>query len=218
MYEFINRFSASDDEDIVRSLEPILGGPGWRDRLDRSLSRGPAVAKLFRETLKAIGDFKYVVSTKIDKATAERPHFFITYATKSSEGMKTFRRIEYDALKEQVRYRATAKARKREEVSHIVDMFPAQETEVADPSIYQIVTEEKSAASDYLLDSLLREPEQRFDQVVTKILEAFVLRETDVKDICVMLAKSGQIANTWGGGNRKPKDRDAIRLAPRSDV
>src|SRR5712671_5186514 len=31
MYEFINRFAYSDDEDTIASLDPILGGPGWRD-------------------------------------------------------------------------------------------------------------------------------------------------------------------------------------------
>jgi three-Cys-motif partner protein len=91
MYEFVNRFAYSDDEDIISSLDPILGGPGWRNRLDPSLPRGPAVEKLFRETLKSAGDFDFVISTKIDKATAERPHFFITYGTKSPDGLKTFR-------------------------------------------------------------------------------------------------------------------------------
>jgi three-Cys-motif partner protein len=48
MYEFINRFVYSDDEETISSLNPILGGPGWRDRLDPNLARGPAVEKLFR--------------------------------------------------------------------------------------------------------------------------------------------------------------------------
>src|SRR5271169_1041712 len=71
MYEFVNRFSQSDDEATVASLDPILGGPGWRHRLDSDLHRGPAVEKLFRETLKSVGDFDFVISTKIDKITTE---------------------------------------------------------------------------------------------------------------------------------------------------
>jgi hypothetical protein len=39
-----------------------------------------------------------------------------------------------------------------------------------------------------------------------------MLRETNVKDICVELAKADKIENTWGGGNRKPRDEDLIRL------
>jgi three-Cys-motif partner protein len=87
MYDFVNRFASSDDPEIIASLDPILGGTGWRSRLDKTLPRGLAVEKLFRETLKSTGNFDFVISTKIDKATAERPHFFITYGTKSPDGM-----------------------------------------------------------------------------------------------------------------------------------
>jgi three-Cys-motif partner protein len=82
MYEFVNRFAHSGDEDAVAKLGPIMGGPGWRHRLDPNLTRGRAVEKLFREALKTAGNFEFVISTKIDKATAERPYFFITYGTK----------------------------------------------------------------------------------------------------------------------------------------
>jgi hypothetical protein len=39
-----------------------------------------------------------------------------------------------------------------------------------------------------------------------------MLRVTNVKDICVDLAKSGAIEQPWGGGTRKPRDEDVIRL------
>src|ERR1700676_4133369 len=39
-----------------------------------------------------------------------------------------------------------------------------------------------------------------------------LFRETNVKDVCVDLAKTGKIENTWGGGNRKPTDDDMIKL------
>jgi three-Cys-motif partner protein len=95
MYDFINRFAASADADIIASLAPILGGYDWQERIDPSLPRGLAVEKLFRETLKNALDLRFVISTKIDKATADRPHFFITYGTKSAEGLKAFRQTEY---------------------------------------------------------------------------------------------------------------------------
>jgi hypothetical protein len=67
MYDFVNRFSQSDDESTVTSLEQILGGPGWRQRLDPDLPRGPGVEKLFRETLKSAGNF-----SEDDKLLLER--------------------------------------------------------------------------------------------------------------------------------------------------
>ena len=41
MYDFVNRFVASQDEKTVASLDPILGGPGWRTR-PRSLAAARA--------------------------------------------------------------------------------------------------------------------------------------------------------------------------------
>jgi hypothetical protein len=76
-------------------LDPILGGPEWEIRLDPNLPRGRAVEKLFRDNLATVGRFDFVVSTKIDRPTADRPHFFIAYGTKSRDGLKVFREAEY---------------------------------------------------------------------------------------------------------------------------
>ena len=52
-----------------------------------------------------------------------------------------------------------------------------------------------------------------FDALAVMLMESFMLRETNVKDICLELAVAGVIDNTWGGGNRKPKGQDILRLA-----
>ena len=155
MYEFVNRFAHSDEAEIVDSLNPILGGPGWRDRLDSKLPRGLAVEKLFRETLRSAGTFKFVVSTRIDKATVERPHFFIAYGTKSPDGLKTFRQAEYDALRAHVKTRANAKETKREEQSNIADLFKGDRARVQEATLEQIIEEQKTLASKELLTTLL---------------------------------------------------------------
>jgi three-Cys-motif partner protein len=212
MYDHINRFARSEDEPTIQSLSPILGGPDWRDRLDTTLRRGLAVEKLFRETLKVAGDFNYVVSTKIDKATADRPHFFIIYGTKSPDGLKAFRQIEYDALREHARGRAVARERRREAQTKTADMFASYESDMQEATVDELVDEQKEAASADLLAALQRSDPVLFSTIVAAILEAYMLRETNVKDMCVALAKAGKIENTWGGGNRKPRDNDLITL------
>jgi three-Cys-motif partner protein len=212
MYAFIQRFVHSDDEDIVGSLDPILGGPGWRNRLDGSLDRGLAVEKLFRETLKSVGNFEFVVSTKIDKATTERPHFFITYGTKSLEGLKVFRQTEYDALRQHEKNRANAKERIREERTSTIDMFSGHQAIVQEATIDDIVEEQMNLAASTLVAALEKDGPHPFSSVLVELLQTYMLRETNVKDICVSLAKSGRIDNTWGGGNRKPRDANLIRL------
>jgi three-Cys-motif partner protein len=214
MYDFINRFAHSADKEIIDSLAPILGGPDWPDRLDQNLPRGLAVEKLFRDTLKESGSFEFVVSTKIDKATAERPHFFIAYGTKSAEGLKTFRQIEYDALRRHAKNRANAMEAQREERLNISDMFADHRAELSEATVDEIVSEQKQLAADRILEMLAQQGPLKFSRVVAGLLQPFMLRETNVKDICVDLAKAGRIENVWGGGNRKPRDEDTIR--PRS--
>lgn len=212
MYEFVNRFAHSEDEATIASLDPILGGPGWRERLDPNLPRGLAVEKLFRTTLQSAGNFDFVVSTKIDRSTDERPHFFIAYGTKDKKGLITFRQTEYDALREHAKNRAAARERKRESKTGLLDLFASHDAEIVEGSIDQIVEDQITLATKDLLETLPIYGPIAFSSVVVGLLQAYMLRETNVKDICVTLAKEGRIENTWGGGNRKPKDDDIIQL------
>ncbi len=213
MFDFVYRFAHSDDADIIESLNGILGGPGWRNRLDSRLPRDKAVEKLFRDTLKKIGNFKCVVSTKIDRPTIDRPHFFITYATKRLEGLRVFRQTEYYALRQHERNRANAREREREARTGIVDMFAGHQATVKESSLDEIVEEQRALASARLVEIISREGSLRFDQVLVQLLEVFMLRETNVKDLCVMLAKQGKMENTWGKGSRKPRSDSIIRLS-----
>jgi phage replication-related protein YjqB (UPF0714/DUF867 family) len=79
-------------------------------------------------------------------------------------------------------------------------------------SIDEIVREQMNSASTVLLDLLSKRGQLPFDKVLVSLLESHMLRETNVKDICIALAKSGKVDNTWGGGNRKPRDQNLIRL------
>ncbi len=212
MYEFVNRFAYSDDKDIIASLDPILGGAGWLGRLDSNLSRGLAVEKLFRETLKSAGSFDFVISTKIDETTADRPLFFITYGTKSPDGLKTFRQTEFDALREHAKDRANVKEKKREERLKIVDLFAGHQAEVQEATIHEIVDEQKALASADLMATLSLYGPLQFSSVVVRLLQAYMLRETNVRDICSDLARAGKIENTWGSGNRKPHAKNMVKL------
>jgi three-Cys-motif partner protein len=212
MYDFINRFAYSSDPEIIDSLAPILGGRDWPSRLDANLPRGLAVEKLFRETLKSAGRFSFVVSTKIDKSTSGRPHFFIVYGTKSADGLKAFRQIEYDTLRKHAKNRATALERKREKRTAVSDMFAYHDAEVREATIDEIVAEQKLLAKANVVEILDQQGPIKFSRLVTALLEPFMLRETNVKDICVELAEIGRIEDTWGGGRRKPRDESIIKL------
>lgn len=208
MYDFVNRAASMNDPKTVASLNPILGGANWQNRLDPTITRGRAVEKLFRETLREAGDFDYVVSTKIDRATADRPHFFIVYGTKSHNGLETFREIEYRALQGHARDRANARERKRENKIGAADLFHGLDADIQEMTIDDLVEEQKRFAKQQLIE-MLDEFGLDFSIVTHSLLQTYILRVTNVKDICVELAKAGVIESTWGGGNRKP-DRNSV--------
>jgi hypothetical protein len=212
MYDFVNRAAAMSDAKTIASLDPILGGPGWEARLDLSLPRGRAVEKLFRDNLAMVGSFDFVVSTKIDRPTADRPLFFIAYGTKSREGLKAFRETEYNALKINARDRADAKERKRENRSGSSDLFSGLEADIQETTIDEIVAEQKALASRDILRILRECGPLSFSGVWEMVLQGYMLRVTNVKDICVDLVKIGEIEQTWSGSSRKPRDQDTMRL------
>jgi three-Cys-motif partner protein len=216
MYDHINRAASMPDPKTIASLNPILDGEGWEARLDPTLPRGRAVEQLFRDSLQNAGTFDFVVSTKIDKSTADRPHFFIAYATKSHDGLKTFREAEHAALKVHVRDRAIAKERKKAAKSEEQSLFPEHFAEVSsdahEASLEEIVEDQKEAATEALVEWLQEMPKMHFARVWAGLLAGFMLRVTNVKDICCDLAEAGVIENTWGLAPRKPQDHDWIIL------
>lgn len=211
MYDFVNRAASMSDPKTIASLDAILGGSDWRERLDPTLPRGRAVEKLFRDTLRDTGDFDYVISTKIDRATVDRPHFFIVYGTKSHDGLEAFREIEYRALRGQARDRANAKERMREQKAGARDLFSGVDAGFQELNVDDIVAEQKALAKLELLE-MLKEASLDFHLVWISLLQTYMLRVTNIRDICVELAKDGHISNTWGGGNRKPHESDLIQL------
>lgn len=168
-----------------------------------------------RETLKAAGKFTYVVSTRIDKSTQNRPHFFLAYATKDRAGLKAFREIEFRALRTHARARSAAMARKRETRSGTPEMFAEFDADHREASIDELVAEQKQQSKEFLLTLLVAAKSIQFTDVADTLLQAFMLRETNVKDVCVELAREGKIENTWGSGTRKPNDQTQIVLARR---
>jgi hypothetical protein len=95
-------------------------------------------------------------------------------------------------------------------------MFSGHQAEVQEATIDEIVDEQKTLASTDLLANLLPNGPLKFSSVFAALLQAYMLRETNVKDICVDLAKANKIENTWGGGSRKPRDEDIIKLKNRT--
>ena len=213
MYDHINRFINSEDIEIEKSFEQILGGPGWKFRLDQELPRGQALLKLFREILKNAGGYNYATTTCIEKATADRPHYFLAYGTRKPAGLEAFREVEWLALRQHEDNRRQVKADRREQRTGMSDLFAAVQSG-DDSSIESLVQKNKvDVKKQVVLTMQKHRSAVRFDVLWSRVLEAHMLRVKDVKDICVELAAEGVIESPWRAkGNRKPHDDDLIRL------
>ena len=105
--------------------------------------------------------------------------------------------------------------RKRDERANTASLFPEFEAAQKEASIDDLVDEQKALAEERLLEMLSTAPDGiEFVVILDTMLQAYMLRETNMKDLCVMLAKRGKIQNTWGIGVRKPTDHTLIKLAP----
>jgi hypothetical protein len=104
--------------------------------------------------------------------------------------------------------------RKRDERANTASLFADFEAAQKEASINDLVDEQKVLAKEMLLEMLSVVPAGIvFVGILDAMLQAFMLRETNVKDVCVELAKMGKIENTWGAGGRKPTDETMIKLA-----
>lgn len=217
MFDFINRFTAWDDVKITASFDGILG-KDWRSRLDPALPRHEAVQVLFAEEFRKAGKFRHVLSTPIDKLS-DRQHFSIVYGTRNPEGLATYRDIEFSAMKAHGMRRHEAKQAIKEAVTGQADIF-AMAGIAPPPLIEAQVKAFRVAARDWLLDQLRTEGRAfPFKAVWQAMIETFMLRKTDAKQVCAELAKEGLIENTWRvAGSRKstPGDEDMIGLAHQS--
>ncbi|MGR8963713.1 three-Cys-motif partner protein TcmP [Rhizobium leguminosarum] len=211
MFDFVNRFTSSSDPKTLASFAGILG-PDWQQRLDPLLPREEALMALFTEQFWKAGKFSYVLSTPIEKIS-DRTHFHIVYGTRSPKGLEAYRQVEYDALKDHGMRRATAREMMRAKKTGQIDLFGAEgAASVAEGSMEAQIASIKHQAKDWLRQQLPTCP-QPFSNIWPMMLDKFMLRKTDARDICAELGKSGEIKETWrmnGSRRQKPDDNDQI--------
>lgn len=218
MYDHFNRFKNLADP-RQEELRNGLLGDGWSDKLDLLLATGQeqsndsAITRLFRERLREVGGFTYVVTTRIDKATKDRPQYFLVYATRHAKGLEVYRDHEAKALKLQVNTRSLAKSRAIEERQRIPDLFAGS---VRGQSHEDFVRDETEKAKNHTLNELrLAREGLVYRGLWTNVLERFVLTKAAVNRIIRELEKEGKIEKTWrrhGPRVSTPRDDDLILL------
>ena len=212
MYDHVNRFLEDTRPEIRASYVLPFGDPDWRARFDAlqasGLSREDAVLELFREQVKTVGKFGYVLSARIQRPTADRSHFYLVYGTRSPKGLIEFRRVEKKAMEAEELSRIEAKhdrrsSKSRQGLLHVYS--PRRSSELRQPEIQK--------AEAWLLQQLSRARVLLYAEVLVGVLERFSVTETELKDLLVIMRDRGQVAlDGMAPRQRKPADGVIISL------
>lgn len=192
MFEHINRFLDDQRPGIRASYVLPFGDPNWRSRFDAlqasGLGREEAVLELFREQLKAVGQFDYVLSARVRRSTAERSHFYLVYGTRNRKGLIEFRRVEKQALEAEENSRIEARHDRRTSRSR----QGLLRVETAQP-LDRIRAPEVQRAADWLQGQIRHLQSLPYVGALSAVLERFSVTEPELKDILVSLRSQGEI-------------------------
>lgn len=206
MYEHVNRFLDDERPEIRASYTPPFGDPHWRPRFEAlllsGLSREEAVLELFREQLKSVGEYEYVISARVQRPTAARSQFYLVYGTRSRKGLTEFRNVEKKSMEAEEVSRLEAQRDRRTartgQGSLAVDV-PRPVGALRSPEIER--------ATDWVRGELTQTPRVPFAKLSAKVLERFSVTEPEFKDLLVALQRRGELSLAgMGPRQRKPSE------------
>ncbi len=210
MYEHVNRFLDDSRPEIRNSYVLPFGDPEWRTRFEKLTAKGmgreEAVVELFRSQLKRVGDFDHVLSARIQRATADRSHFYLFYGTRHEKGLIEFRKVEREAMEAEEVSRIEAKHDRRAARTGQDLLFGA--TELSAPrSIEELRRPEIARATVWLSAQLARARSAPYEKVMPATLERFAMTEPEFKDVLIALQQAGSIMLTGMGAKQRKPDR-----------
>lgn len=204
MFEHINRFLDDQRPEIRASYALPFGDPSWRSRFDAlqatGLNREDAVLELFRQQLKTVGEYTYVLSARVQHATAARSHFYLVYGTRNRKGLIEFRNVEKRAMEAEELSRIEAQRERRAtrtgQGSLAIDV-PRPIEEIRKATI--------DAATNWIARRLSQRISLSYTEISEEALERFSITESEFKDLLVSMAKAGEITIAgMGPRQRKP--------------
>lgn len=213
MFEHINRFLDDRRPEIRASYVPPFGDADWRSRFEfllaSGLNREDAVLELFREQLKFVGQFDYVLSARVRHPTSERSHFYLVYGTRNRKGLIEFRNVEKQAMEaeEHSRIEAWRDRRSARSSQGLLGVEVGKPIErLREPDIAQ--------ATVWLRERLGKLGTASYADMLASVLERYSVTESEFKDVLVNFAKRGEI-DLLGMQARQRKPDESTRIIVR---
>lgn len=213
MFDFINRAASMKDPTIEQGVDELIPYGDWRAKLEGAEQRGASsedrkriLVDAFGESLKTIGSYTYVAETTVLRPVSDRALYCLCYATRHSEGIKTFRDCQTKALEEEAKTRAATKVKHAEALSGQREIFVSLH-EMAPNDLEGKLELARSAAELALLDLVPNAPASvRFDEVWPHVLSRHVVRLKDINEVAARLRKEGRLTFLdWAPRKRVPE-------------
>jgi hypothetical protein len=213
MFDFINRAASIKDPNIVAGLKELIPYGDWRKQLETAENAGGATSEsrkailgeAFGESLRQLGNYRYVADTTVLRPLRDRPLYCLFYATRHPMGIEVFRASQITALKEESRTRAASKLRHAEATSGQGEIFESLHDMTPD-KLETFFKDEVRAAERTLLQLVPKRPQSiRYEELRAQVLARHVVGAPDINKIGARLRGEARLSFLdWEKGKRVP--------------
>ena len=209
MFEFINRAASMTEAVTVAGLDELMPYGDWRAQLAaaRQDERKAILIEAFRENVKEIGKYDYVVPTEVLRPLKDRTLYCLFYATRHEIGLAAFRECQTKALDAQAATRAALKLKHDQDASGQSELFTSLH-DMRPNETAALRAKAKADAESMILAITPKAPDHvPYKKLWAAVLTEHAVRLTDVNTICGALYKQGQLAcPNWEARARVPKN------------
>ena len=209
MFEFINRAASMTEASTVKGLDELMPYGNWREKLAvaRQEERKGILIEAFRENVKQIGKYDYVVPTEVLRPLRERTLYCLFYATRHESGLAAFRQCQTKALDTQAATRAALKLKQDADASGQSELFTSLH-DMRPNETAALRAKAKAEAEAMILTITPKAPDHiSYKKLWAAVLTQHAVRLTDVNSVCSALYKKGELAcPNWEDRARVPKD------------
>lgn len=215
MFDFINRAASMSLPALQEGLRELMPHGDWRAKLSGNLEpdeRRAVLVEGFRDTLRAIGHYKYVAEIPVLRPLKDRTLYSLFYGTRHEKGIEVFRACHVKTERHQAELRAATK-RTHEERSTGQPWLFGQEVQFGPQEIEAYLEQQKLQAERTILELTPRAPAQMtYAGLWPQVLAMHAVTLPDVNKIAAKLRRSGDlIFHNWEP--RKMVPADAYRLS-----
>ena len=212
MTKDIIRFIDDANSSASHSFQDLFGEISYRDNWKglEGLDREDAIVRRYCERIKSAGGFTHCASAVIVNPGVDRTHYHLIYATRSLEGLVTFRDVERHAAETQKTLRGEVRARKEESTGQTL-LFAQEKRDSGYVDFLR--TRYRTTAKAGLLARLDRSGGAPYDDLLAEALNHPFVSETVFKQILVELRSAGTIDIVGlKPRQRVPKRKSGVRV------